>query len=87
MPGMDGLALIERLRDFVLIRQRSDYRPRRTDLAIQALRVGAYDFIQKPIERDYFISALQRAIQTRQMRRQITAATELEEYTHSLEQT
>ncbi len=38
---------------------------------MQALRAGAYDFIQKPIDRDYFVSALHRAIQTHQLRRQV----------------
>jgi two-component system, sensor histidine kinase and response regulator len=88
MPGMDGLALIEQLRascpdtPTLLITGHGE-----RDLAIQALRVGAYDFIQKPIDRDYFISALQRAVQTRQMRRQIAdQQLKLEAYTHSLEQ-
>jgi len=89
MPGMDGLALIQQLRErrpdtpTLLITGHGE-----RDLAIQALRVGAYDFIQKPIDRDYFISALQRAVQTRQMRRQIADQQQkLEAYTHSLEQT
>ena len=72
MPGMDGIALIEQLQvccpdiPTLLITGHGE-----RDLAIQALRVGAYDFIQKPIDRDYFITSLKRAIQTRQMRRQI----------------
>jgi two-component system sensor histidine kinase/response regulator len=89
MPGMDGITLIERLQDLcpdtptLLITGHGE-----RDLAIRALRVGAYDFIQKPIDRDYFISSLQRAIQTRQMRRQIAAQQEeLEQYTRQLEQT
>lgn len=89
MPGMDGLVLIERLQKLcpdtpmLLITGHGE-----RDLAIQALRVGAYDFIQKPIDRDYFISALQRAIQTYQMRSQIARQQEeLEQYASSLEQT
>ena len=72
MPGMDGIALIEQLQvccpdiPTLLITGHGE-----RDLAIQALRVGAYDFIQKPIDRDYFITSLKRAIQTRQMRRKI----------------
>jgi signal transduction histidine kinase len=88
MPGMDGLALIERLRECcpdvptLLITGHGE-----RDLAIRALRAGAYDFIQKPIDRDYFISALQRAIQTRQMRRKITQQQQaLEAYNCSLKQ-
>ncbi|HEX7733498.1 MAG TPA: hybrid sensor histidine kinase/response regulator [Ktedonobacteraceae bacterium] len=89
MPGMDGITLIERLQILcpdtptLLITGHGE-----RDLAIRALRVGAYDFIQKPIDRDYFVSSLQRAIQTRQMRRQIAEQQrELEQYTHQLEQT
>ena len=88
MPGMDGLALIEQLQTIrpdtptLLITGHGE-----RDLAIQALRVGAYDFIQKPIDRDYFITALRRAINTRQMRRQIAEQQEaLARYTSSLEQ-
>jgi signal transduction histidine kinase len=89
MPGMDGLGLIEQLQKLcpdtpaLLITGHGE-----RDLAIQALRVGAYDFIQKPIDRDYFISALRRAIQTYQMRRQIARQQEeLERHASSLEQT
>src|SRR5207247_9244406 len=32
---------------------------------------GAYDFIQKPIDRDYFVASLRRAIQLRQLARQL----------------
>lgn len=55
-------------------------------LAIQALRGGAYDYIQKPIDRDDFVAALQRALHTRQLRRQIQEQQRaLEQYALSLE--
>lgn len=72
MPGMDGLELLEKCRDIqpetpvLLITGHGEH-----GLAIQALRGGAYDYIQKPIDRDAFIAAIQRAIQTRQLRRQV----------------
>ena len=72
MPGMDGLALLTEIRTLrphtpaLLITGHGEH-----DLAVQALRGGAYDFIQKPIERDYFIAALTRAIQLRQLRRRV----------------
>src|SRR6266436_2005471 len=72
MPGMDGLALLERIHELrpdtptLLITGHGE-----EDLAIQALRGGAYDFIQKPIERDYLVAALQRAVQTCQLRRRV----------------
>ena len=72
MPGMDGLALLREIRALrpatptLLITGHGE-----DDLAIRALRGGAYDFIKKPIDRDYFVSALTRAIQLRQMGQRI----------------
>ncbi|GAC1378228.1 MAG: hybrid sensor histidine kinase/response regulator [Ktedonobacteraceae bacterium] len=72
MPGMDGLALLVKVQELrpdtptLLITGHGEH-----DLAVQALRGGAYDFIQKPIDRDYLVAALKRAIQTRQLRRQV----------------
>ncbi len=72
MPGMDGLTLLAKIQALrpetptLLITGHGEH-----DLALQALRGGAYDFIQKPIDRDYFVAALRRAIQTHQLRRQV----------------
>ncbi len=72
MPGMDGLTLLAQIQALrpetptLLITGHGEH-----DLAIQALRGGAYDFIQKPIDRDYVVAALRRAIQTHQLRRQV----------------
>ena len=72
MPDMDGLDLLAEVRvlrpdtPMLLITGHGEH-----DLAVRALRGGAYDFIQKPIDRDYFIASLDRAIQTRQLRRQV----------------
>lgn len=72
MPGMDGLALLAEIRAVrpntptLLITGHGEH-----DLAVQALRGGAYDFIQKPLDRDYFVASLHRAIQMRQLSRQV----------------
>lgn len=72
MPGMDGLALLSKVQELrpntptLLITGHGEH-----DLAVQALRGGAYDFIQKPIDRDYLVAALQRAISTHQLRCQV----------------
>ncbi|GCE02732.1 hybrid sensor histidine kinase/response regulator [Dictyobacter aurantiacus] len=73
MPGMDGIELLSHIRELrpdtpvLLITGHGDH-----GLAIQAIRGGAYDYILKPIDRDAFVNALQRAIQTRQLRRKVT---------------
>ncbi len=72
MPGIDGLALLAEIRVLrpdtptLLITGHGEH-----DLAVQALRGGAYDFIQKPIDREYFVASLSRAVQTRQLTRQV----------------
>ena len=63
MPGMDGLELLAEVRGrrpdtpMLMITGHGEH-----GLAIQALRGGAYDFIQKPVDRDEFVAALRRAI-------------------------
>src|SRR5256886_38805 len=70
MPGMDGLALLARIRALqpdtpvLMITGHGEY-----DLALRALRGGAYDFIQKPIDRDHFVASLHRAIRAHAMNR------------------
>ena len=72
MPGMDGLGLLARIRALrpdtptLLITGHGEH-----DLAVQALRGGAYDFIQKPIDREYFVASLNRAIQMGQLSRRV----------------
>ena len=70
MPGMDGLELLDEIRarrpgtPTLIITGHGE-----NELVVRALRGGASDFIQKPIDRDYFVTSLRRAIETRQMNR------------------
>src|SRR5438552_10123848 len=72
MPGMDGLELLARIRELrpgtptLLMTGHGEH-----DLAIEALRGGAYDYILKPTHREYFLAALRRAIQTSFLQRQV----------------
>src|SRR5437667_6336352 len=72
MPGMDGLALLAEIRTrrpdtpTLMITAHGE-----NDLVVGALRGGACDFIPKPIDRDYFIAALHRAMETREARRRV----------------
>src|SRR5467141_1290047 len=72
MPGMDGLELLAEIRTnrpdtpTLMITGHGEH-----DLVVHALRAGAYDFIQKPIDRDYFVASLRRAIETHQLSRRV----------------
>jgi PAS domain S-box-containing protein len=72
MPGMDGLELLGAAKELrpgtpiLLITGHGEH-----DLAVQALRGGAFDFVQKPIDRDYFVASLERAIRMRGLDRQV----------------
>lgn len=89
MPGMDGLTLLDEIRKIdphlptLLITGHGQH-----DLAVHALRGGAFDFIQKPIDRDYLVAALGRAIQVRQLHRRVQSQQQtLERHAANLEQT
>jgi len=69
---MDGLALLTEIRmrqpdtPTLIITGHGEHA-----LAIDALRGGAYDFIQKPIDRDDFVGALNHAIQAHALNRRV----------------
>ncbi|MGL4236388.1 sigma-54-dependent transcriptional regulator [Tabrizicola sp.] len=66
MPGMDGITLLERLREIdaevpvILITGHAE-----VQLAVDAMRRGAYDFIEKPFTTQTLVSALRRALERR----------------------
>ena len=72
MPGMDGLGLLAEIRGrqpdtpTLMITGHGEY-----DLALRCLRGGAYDFIQKPIDRDHFVASLHRAIRAHALSRRL----------------
>src|SRR5437773_6917982 len=72
MPGMDGLALLAEIRGrrpdtpILIITGHGEY-----DLALRALRGGAYDFIHKPIDREDVVTSLGCAIRTHALRRRV----------------
>jgi signal transduction histidine kinase/CheY-like chemotaxis protein len=76
MPGMDGLALLGEIRALrpdtptILVTGAAQH-----DLATRALRGGAYDLIEKPIDWNYFVAALRRAMRTRELCRQVERQT------------
>src|SRR5204862_88916 len=72
MPGMDGLTLLAEIRGrrpdtpILMITGHGE-----DALAIQALRGGAYDFMEKPIDRDDIVAALYRAIRAHALNRRV----------------
>jgi signal transduction histidine kinase len=72
MPGMDGLQLLSRIRELrpetptLLITGHGEH-----ELAVQALRGGAHDYLQKPIDRDYFVGSLSHALEKRRLSQKV----------------
>src|SRR5262249_32675483 len=66
MSALHGLQLLERVKavrptTMVVLITGADER----DLSVRALRGGAYDFIQKPVDPDYLAASVRRAVETR----------------------
>src|SRR5467141_5418843 len=72
IPGMDGFALLDEIRALrpdtptLMITGHGE-----RALAVKALRRGACDFVQKPIEREYFVALLCRALQMNELSRKL----------------
>ena len=68
MPGMNGLELLEQLLQFdgqlpvLLITGHGD-----VPLAVQAMRIGAYDFLQKPFASELLLDSVHRALEVRRL--------------------
>ncbi|MBP2232122.1 two-component system C4-dicarboxylate transport response regulator DctD [Azospirillum agricola] len=68
MPQMDGLALMERVRTIdpdlpvILITGHGD-----VPMAVQAMRDGAYDFLEKPFPSDRLVETVRRAVDKRRL--------------------
>ena len=72
MPGLNGLALCERIvsnRPDIPVVVMTAFGSLET--AVAAIRVGAYDFVSKPVELDMLALTLERAIQHRSLSEQV----------------
>jgi signal transduction histidine kinase len=70
MPGIDGLSLLDRIRELrpacvTVLMSGIDER----DLALRALRGGAYDLLHKPVDLDAFAASVDRVLEVRRLRR------------------
>ena len=72
MPGMDGIQLLEHLRgrgiDAIVILM-SAYGS--VELALEAMRKGAYDYISKPFKADEVVLTLRKASERERLRREV----------------
>lgn len=68
LPGMDGMALLKEVQSIdpdlpvVLITGHGD-----VSLAVQAMKNGAHDFIEKPFSPDYLVEVVRRALDKRRL--------------------
>ncbi|MBB3102591.1 sigma-54-dependent transcriptional regulator [Azomonas macrocytogenes] len=68
MPGVDGLELLEQLHakdaelPVILITGHGD-----VPLAVQAMRAGAYDFLEKPFPSEHLLDSVRRALDLRRL--------------------
>ena len=77
LPEMDGLALMARLLrtdagiPVILITGHGDI-----TMAVQAMRAGAYDFIEKPFPAERLVEVVRRALEKRRLTREVVRLTE-----------
>jgi two-component system nitrogen regulation response regulator NtrX len=69
MPGMDGLEVLQRLRHFVEVTPLVVISGHGTvSTAVEATKLGAFDFIEKPLERERVLVTVRNAIDSRRLR-------------------
>lgn len=72
MPGVDGMAVLREIKDrsdttiVIVITAYGDI-----PVAVQAIKLGAYDFIQKPFEREYLVSVFRKALEVVRLKHRI----------------
>lgn len=77
MPGLDGLSVLRRAREsgsdsaLIVMTAHGD-----SNIAIDAMRLGAYDYISKPIDFEQLLPLLKRALKRRKLSRCSDASTE-----------
>lgn len=72
MPGISGLGVLEEIKrrapqiPVLVITAYGD-----VDVAVQAMKAGAYDFIGKPFNRDHLLLTVRRALESEQLRAEV----------------
>ncbi len=68
MPGMSGVELLDRLREeqpSVDVIMMTGYAT--LDMAIESLKLGAYDFLRKPFDKDVLLASIGRCLEKRKL--------------------
>ncbi len=77
MPGLDGLSVLRRAREsgsdtaLIVMTAHGD-----SNIAIDAMRLGAYDYVSKPIDFEQLLPLLRRALKRRTLSRRSDASVE-----------
>ncbi|HLH40381.1 MAG TPA: sigma-54 dependent transcriptional regulator [Bryobacteraceae bacterium] len=77
MPGMDGLAVLRRAKEggsdsaLIVMTAHGD-----SGTAIEAMKLGAFDYVSKPLDFKVLLTQIERAIGQRKLARQLRAAQE-----------
>jgi len=80
MPGMSGIEVLKEVKekhpkiDVIMVTAYGNL-----ERAVESLRLGAYDFIQKPIDRKKFIASIHRCLEKRNLTEEINQLKELNE--------
>jgi two-component system, NtrC family, response regulator AtoC len=75
MPGMDGLTVLRRAREggsdsaLILMTAQGD-----SSTAIDAMKLGAFDYVSKPLDFKLLLAQVERAIEQRRLARELKAA-------------
>jgi DNA-binding NtrC family response regulator len=74
MPGLDGLAVLKKARDggsesvFIIMTAHGD-----SNKAIEAMKLGAFDYVTKPLDFNLLLPQIERAIEHHKLERELVA--------------
>ncbi len=75
MPGLDGLTVLRRAREggsdsaFIVMTAQGD-----SETAIDAMKLGAFDYVSKPLDFKVLLTQVERAVEQRRLSRELRAA-------------
>jgi two-component system NtrC family response regulator/two-component system response regulator AtoC len=80
MPGMDGIELFKRIREYQPLAEVVFLTGQATvDMAIEAMKLGAYDFLTKPCQLSELQLVVQKACEKKQLAERVSRQSELQQ--------